>query len=138
MSLAKTWRGSDAFTDRELIEMTAFFVGIESGTYREGIGLEVDGDGPIELSNWSSFGLRKVWNPLKYATDQYAIYVEYVKRELPLDLPSAPVGVDPDVFRARQRCIDVADMVISELSNGDIWAKEWAPNSPYNADVECK
>jgi hypothetical protein len=126
--------------------MTAFFVGIESGTYYEGIGLEVDGDGPIELPNWSSFSLRPVWNPLKYATDQYAIcleYVkreltlEYVKRELTLDIPRAPVGVDPDVFRARQRCIDVADMVISELSNGDIWAAEWAPNSPFKVGVRA-
>jgi hypothetical protein len=117
--------------------MTAFFVGIESGTYCEGIGLVVEGDGPIELPNWSSFRLRPVWNPLKYDTDQYAIYLEYLKRELPFDLPSAPVGVDPDVFRARQRCIDVADIVISELSKGDIWAAEWAPNSPFNAEVRA-
>jgi hypothetical protein len=117
--------------------MTAFFVGIESGTYCEGIGLVVEGDGPIELPNWSSFSLRPVWNPLKYDTDQYAIYLEYLKRELPSDLPSAPVGVDPDVFRARQRCIDVADIVISELSKGDIWAAEWAPNSPFNVEVRA-
>lgn len=137
MSLAKTWHGYDAFTDRELIEMTAFFVGIESGTYCEGIGLVVEGDEPIELPNWSSFSLLPVWNPLKHSVDQYAIYQEFIKRELPLDLPSAPFGVDPDVFRARQRCIDVADVVISELSKGDMWAAEWAPNSPFKVEVRA-
>lgn len=120
----------NTYTDRELIEMSAVFVGIKAGEYREGEGVIIKGNGPTAMYDYNSFKLGRAWNPLVSDLDQYVLSEEYFERNLDHSLPPCPEGMDRKTYERRMRCIDIADMVIRGLSPG-LFAEEWV--SPFES-----
>lgn len=103
----------DTYTDRELIEMSAKFVGIESGGYEDGKGLLIKGKGPEAMHDYASFKCGKAWNPLVSDLDHYVITEEFIARELSLSLPPCPESRDPKVYGKRMLCIEIAEMMVA-------------------------
>jgi hypothetical protein len=114
----------DWYSDRELIEMTAFFLGVKAGVYHEGKGLFIDASQPWLSTMHRRLKPSRLWNPLECDIDQDAILDEADEYYIDLSLPRCPESVNPDVYRRRMVCVLICDIVVEEQRKGEL-CFEW-------------
>ena len=98
------------YSVRELIELSAIFVGIESGTYKDGQGLLIENINPFKCIDYAYFNKSLIWNPLESELDKWIIQQEYIRRGLSTNFPNCPDDVDYAVYQRQIITLEAAEM----------------------------